>query len=319
VTGSPTVSVVIAGYEAEGFIATAVKSALAQTLSDMEVIVVDDASPDAMLEAAVRAAGGDTRLKTIRLETNGGPSAARNAGFAAARGTWIAVLDSDDAFEPERLAKLVAFGEARGADIVADALSVVDEDRPEAAAKTFDCVGLPEPVTLSAYARDNRMFRRSGGSGYLKPMFRRAFVERHGLSYEPALRLAEDWTFAAEALAHGATFALLHEPLYRYTVRGGSISARLTTGKLAPLLASADAFLAKHRARLPAEDVTALSERRASLADALAFQTFVERVKAKEFGGALGALLKQPGSWPLLRMPIMARLKGSRGARETFG
>jgi glycosyltransferase involved in cell wall biosynthesis len=319
VTGSPTVSVIIAGYEAERFIANAVKSALAQTLSDIEVIVVDDASPDATLVAAEAAAAGDKRLQTIKLEKNGGPSAARNAGFAASRGTWIAVLDSDDAFAPERLAKLVAFAEKEGADIVTDALSVTDEAQPGATPKTFDCVGLPEPVQLAAYARDNRMFRRSGGSGYLKPMFRREFLERHGLGYDPSLRLAEDWTLAAEALAHGAKFSLLHEPLYRYTIHAGSISARLSTGKLVPLLAAADAFLVKHRARLSPDDIAALKERRSSLANALAFQTFVERAKAKDIPGALGALASRPGSWPLLRMPILARLKGSRGARETFG
>lgn len=314
----PQVSVVIAAHEAEAFIGRAVASALAQTLSDIEVIVVDDASTDATIGAAMTAAAGDARLMTVRLGKNGGPSAARNAGFALATGTWVAVLDADDAMEKERLKALVDLASDEGADMVADALVVVEEGREDEPGNVFTCTGLPAPITLEAYARDNRMYRRSGGSGYLKPMFRREFLRANGLNYDPSLRVAEDWTLAAEALARGARYVLSERPLYRYTMRNGSISARLSCDKLTKMIASADALVERHRARLDGATVKALGERRTSLENALAFQLFIDRMKAGKPLGAVAAIAKRPGAAPLLRMPIEARLKGTRGTRDTF-
>lgn len=312
---TPKVSVIIAGYEAELFIGRAVASALAQTLTDIEVIVIDDASEDRTLRAAERAGAHDFRLATMRLPRNGGPSAARNAGLAAARGEWVAVLDADDAMEPERLEKLVAFAEDNQADIVADAMIIVAEGEEDGPGKVFPVKGLPSPLSLADYARDNRMHCQSGGSGYLKPMFRRAFLTKHALAYDFSLRIAEDWTFVADALACGARFMLLDEPLYRYTRRPGSISHRLSVEALEKMLLSADAFSARHSLRANGEARRALAERRKSLANALAFQRFVERFKEGRRASALAGFMARPGGWHLLRMPIQARLRGSRALR----
>lgn len=315
---APRVSVIIAGHQAARFIDGAVRSALGQTLQNIEVIVVDDASTDDTASAAVRAANGDPRLRTLTLPRNGGPSAARNAGLAAARGDWIAVLDSDDAMHPDRLERLVAHAERDVADIVADALLVVREGAETAPGKAFGVARLPSPMGLGAYARDNRMHQSSGGSGYLKPLFRRSFIAAHALGYDTSLRIAEDWTFVADALAHGARFVLLDEPLYRYTVRTGSISHRLTVKSIEAMIASADRLAARHASRLSPPDRKALAQRRASLVDALAFQRFVERMKEGRRLDALAVLAKRPGGWPLLRMPIMSRLNGRRGDGRIF-
>lgn len=95
----PTVSVVIPTYNYGRYVADAIDSALAQTAPPAEVIVVDDGSTDDT--PAVLARYGD-RIRAIRQE-NQGLSAARNAGIRAARGAWVAFLDSDDAFHPRKL------------------------------------------------------------------------------------------------------------------------------------------------------------------------------------------------------------------------
>ncbi len=96
------VSVVIPAYESEAFVARAVRSALAQRdPAPLEVLVVDDGSRDAT-SARAREAGADV----LRLDPNGGVSAARNAGLARARGAWVAFLDADDAFLPGHLGEL---------------------------------------------------------------------------------------------------------------------------------------------------------------------------------------------------------------------
>lgn len=98
----PLVSIVVIGYRAETTIAAAVRSALAQTLREIEVVVVDDGSDDGTraVVAGIRRETGDGRLVIAPEAPNAGPSAARNRGLALARGTWIAFLDSDDVYEP---------------------------------------------------------------------------------------------------------------------------------------------------------------------------------------------------------------------------
>ena len=108
---SPTVSVITPVYNRAGPVAQAVASLAAQTLSDLEIIVVDDGSTDASAEAAQRA-GGD-RARVIRHSVNRGIPAARNTGLAAARGKYIAWLDSDDIARPQRLERQVRFLEDR--------------------------------------------------------------------------------------------------------------------------------------------------------------------------------------------------------------
>lgn len=95
----PTVSVVIPTFNRAHLVAEAIRSVLAQTLPPLEIIVVDDGSRDATSE--VLAAFGRT-IQAIRQEHRG-VSAARNAGIAAARGTWLALLDSDDLWRPTKL------------------------------------------------------------------------------------------------------------------------------------------------------------------------------------------------------------------------
>ena len=94
---SPTVTAVIPAYNAEKFISDAIQSALAQTFAIAEIIVVDDGSPDRTAEVAA----GFPRTRVIR-RPNGGPGAARNTGIQAASGEWIALLDSDDVWDPRK-------------------------------------------------------------------------------------------------------------------------------------------------------------------------------------------------------------------------
>jgi glycosyltransferase involved in cell wall biosynthesis len=94
----PVISAIVPTYNHAVFVTDAVASALAQTIHDLEVIVVDDGSTDDTTE---RLAGLRHRITYLRQE-NRGLSAARNTGIAAARGEWIALLDADDVWHPEK-------------------------------------------------------------------------------------------------------------------------------------------------------------------------------------------------------------------------
>src|SRR5882724_3024199 len=124
------VSIIIPAFDAERFIEAALASATGQTLRDIEIIVIDDVSRDATPAIVAAAAGRDPRIRLIRQQRNQGPSAARNAGIAAATGTWIALLDADDRYEPDRLELMIACADRHGADLVSDNLLLIPEDRP---------------------------------------------------------------------------------------------------------------------------------------------------------------------------------------------
>jgi teichuronic acid biosynthesis glycosyltransferase TuaG len=97
------VSIITPAYKAAGYVAHTIKSVLDQTYPHWEMIIVDDCSPDNTGEVVGQTAGGDPRIRLIRQEKNGGPAAARNTALMAAKGRWIAFLDSDDLWMPDKL------------------------------------------------------------------------------------------------------------------------------------------------------------------------------------------------------------------------
>jgi len=109
-----TVSVVIPAYNTAEFIPDALESVLAQTVQPLEILVVDDGSQDATPQVMRKF---KDRVRYIRKERNG-PAAARNLGIRSAAGEWIALLDSDDLWLPERLEQQLKLAERNGADLV---------------------------------------------------------------------------------------------------------------------------------------------------------------------------------------------------------
>jgi glycosyltransferase involved in cell wall biosynthesis len=97
----PEVSVVLPTRDRAHLVGRAIRSVLAQTARDLELIVVDDASTDGT--AVVVAAFADRRIRALRLDAHGGHGRSRNAGLQAAAGEWVAFLDSDDEWRPEKL------------------------------------------------------------------------------------------------------------------------------------------------------------------------------------------------------------------------
>lgn len=103
----PRVSVVIPTFNRAAFLPSAVRSALEQSLREIEVIIVDDGSTDATPEVCRSFVAGDSRIRVIR-QANRGLAAARNTGLAATTADWVAFLDDDDLWVPQALATMYA-------------------------------------------------------------------------------------------------------------------------------------------------------------------------------------------------------------------
>jgi succinoglycan biosynthesis protein ExoO len=224
---APTVTVLIAAYNAAGFVGRAVASALRQSLTPLEILVVDDASTDNTVEVVRQLAMTDSRIRLITLQENGGPAAARNAGLNAARGEWVAVLDADDALLSQRLRRMLRFAVESNADIV------VDNFRPyQLATRTVGPPVLDDGpgnslIEFEDFLARARPLRGETDWGLLKPIFRRAFLEKHGLRYPLCSRHGEDYLLMVDAFLHGARCALVRDAGYLYTGRGSNLSRTL--------------------------------------------------------------------------------------------
>jgi len=106
---APAVSVVTPAYRAAAIIGPTIESALAQTRPDLEVLVVDDCSPDGTVAVVEAYARTDPRVRCLRHAANRGPGAARTTALEAARGRYVAFLDSDDLWLPQKLERQIAF------------------------------------------------------------------------------------------------------------------------------------------------------------------------------------------------------------------
>lgn len=302
---TPDVSVVIAAFNAADTIERAIESALSQINVSVEVIVADDCSSDDTRErvAAIR----DPRVKLIALEHNKGPGGARNAAIAAARGRWIAVLDSDDIFKPMRLFRLLERAKEQKAQIVVDNLDVMDMENHRRTMFVEETLARLEFIDLAAFIRSNIIFRAEHNFGYMKPMFERAFLTDKGLWFDESLRIGEDYLLLASALAEGAVCAIEPTAGYVYYIREGSISRVLRLEHVNAMLAADRGFVQRYPLRGAA--LAAQKMRTNSLKEAHAFISLIDSLKARSITGALRAALAKPVALRHLRMPIAMRLR----------
>lgn len=120
------ISIIMAAYNAEKTISTAINSILAQTYTDWELLVINDCSRDRTAE--VVASFTDPRIRLIQNEKNSGVSVSRKKGKEAAIGEWIAVLDSDDAWTPDKLEKQIKLAKDTGAELIFTGSAFMDDD-----------------------------------------------------------------------------------------------------------------------------------------------------------------------------------------------
>jgi glycosyltransferase involved in cell wall biosynthesis len=312
-------SILVAARDAAAFLDGAMSSALAQTCRAVEVVAVDDGSTDGTHEALAAWARRDARVSVLRHARPQGAAAARNTAIARARGRWLAVLDADDAFLPERIERLVALAEESGADLLADNLAERDFQtgaRLGTALPPAEMAAMAQrgPVGLSDMLRRDRVDLPGRAKiGYLKPIVRRDFLERTGVRYRPEIRVGEDFLFAFECVLAGGRLRLApDEALYLYSVREGSASNRgagalhlsAATRRMRELArglgdAELDALL-RQRQRATDSDCFDLAIEARRLRDALRYARWADPARvARRLGTAAGALRRRlPGGAP---------------------
>ncbi len=301
----PDVSFIVAAYNAAETLAKAIDSALSQRGVSVEVIVADDCSTDET--RAIADSYADRNVKLLALSRNGGPAAARNAALSAATGRWLAVLDSDDTVDPDRLQRMIERAERANAQIAVDNLRVIRADGtpPETMFSEQSLAETPE-LLLPVFIRSNALFQTTHNFGYLKPIFQRAFIERHQLRFDEALKVGEDYLFLASAMALGGRCVVEPIPGYDYQIREGSISRILSLHHIDAMIEGDKTFLRNHT--LDAEAAAAQEFRERSLRRGRAFLVLVQNIKDRSIFGAIKTAWSNPSALAHLRMPIAIRI-----------
>ncbi|RCS25652.1 glycosyltransferase [Phyllobacterium salinisoli] len=288
------VCVIIAAKNAAGTIGAAISSALGD-VHVAEVVVIDDGSSDGTTHAARVADDGSERLRIIRFDINKGPAYARNQAISASSSPLISILDADDFFLPGRFSCLLADKEW---DLAADNIVFIDQKWlsgfDAASIKRFPAdprfLDLPTFVARNISIRN----RQRGELGFLKPVMRRDFLDRHGLRYNEKLRLGEDYDLYTRALAVGARFQIINNCGYGAVVRSDSLSGRHRTDDLKQL-ADADKALLESSV-LSGEAREAVRQHERHIRGKYHHRQFLDTKSQQGIAAAMAYCLKNPSA-----------------------
>ncbi len=317
VCGKPRVTVITAAYNAASCLERAVCSVQAQTERDLEYIIVDDGSTDGTGYIASQLAKSDGRIRAIRLANNGGAAHALNIATQAARGKWVALLDADDWYDPERLERLLDCADHVGVQMVADNQAFYDEKAQRPAGIAFQMPDESRSLGLSEFIAGTDP-TAPFDLGMLKPVFLTEFVRRRAVMYRENVRHGYDYFVLLDFFVAGGQALLLAEPLYWYVQPFGTFSRKWANenGRRYPfehVKEMNDKVVAEMRDRIPADHLEILI-RRGQWLDALArFHQLREQVREGHWLSASRIVKEAPFDfWRLCA-------RRARSIRPSFG
>ena len=293
----PKVSVVMPAWNADRTIKYAVESVLGQTYRDLELLVCNDASHDDT--SKILSSFTDDRLRVLHNNTNLGEGGARDRAIAGARGEWLAVIDADDVWLPERLEKLIAALDSQTDVMVFD--DIYDcHDAPEGLVKwrrlrgrrAFGADGKgPVRVAFQDYIRQRRLL--------IKPLFPARAVSDMGLCHS-SRRFGADTEYFLRLIVEGLQLVYVPEAMYLYRITPGSMSANPKRNELMLGVLKQ----AKERMPLDPSDSRALEVKIASVQRDMSYASFLQVLKGQKWPAVFAMLRKNP----VLLLEFVARL-----------
>lgn len=231
----PKVSVVVPVYKVEEYLPRCVESLLGQTLQDIEIILVDDGSPDGCSNLVDQYARADARIKVIHKK-NAGVSAARNDGFRLAEGAYTYFVDSDDWLVPNALELLHSKAIETKSDIVISdyiASNGIEEKRYEICSNEFvteekesiEALQLAVFNMGPAYYKASSFIAKRGIGAAWHHLIRTDLIRGNGCEFDTALGgLFDDGLFVLNVLEHANRVSYVQRPTYYYRTVAESIT-----------------------------------------------------------------------------------------------
>lgn len=227
-------SVIVPIYNVEKYIRDCIESLQHQSLQDIEIILVDDGSPDNCGVIIDEYAAHDSRIKVIHKK-NGGVSAARNDGLSAATGEYVLFCDSDDMMEKDACQRLYEAGIKTGADVVVgDVYRVINGEKIYAQFWKHEFTTNDRKILDDLVRTDfSRKYCHDapdngpafGYGGPWNKAVRRKFLEKTGICFDTSLRgIFDDILYTAYLYAEAKTVTYIQVPVYDYRILEGSVT-----------------------------------------------------------------------------------------------
>lgn len=214
-TKKPKVSVIIPVYEAEPWLRECMDSVINQTLKEIEIICVDDGSPDNCGKILDEYASKDNRITVIHQE-NQGVSVARNSGLELAHGEYITFVDSDDYLNLNAYEIAYALAKKDDVDILQFRFHAFADGKDVSSPCQIEVLDAPIISSSSAIQKI--------GPNTCNKLFKAEVIQKDKLRYIPKVKLGEDIIFSYMALAHAEKIKIIQAQLYNYRQRPNSAS-----------------------------------------------------------------------------------------------
>ncbi len=209
-------SIVVPIYNVEQYIDRCIESLMLQTYKDIEIILVDDESPDNCPQICDEYASKDSRIKVLH-KTNGGLSDARNAGIRIANGEYIMFVDSDDYISIDACEKFAIFADKKCQIMIGNALV-------EGGTCNLGHIFSPDIMSGLKYLKAAHCSRRAPMAAWLN-VYQRDFLLENELFFKPGI-LHEDEQFTPRAFLKANSVILTNIDFYHYIIRDGSITTK---------------------------------------------------------------------------------------------
>jgi len=282
----PLVSIMMPAYNAGKYIRRAIQSVLVQTYENWELIIVDDCSTDNTYEIA--ASYKDPRIRILRHEQNMGVGPSRNDALSASSGQWVAVLDADDEWLPERLDRLMKETERREDLFLSDLVTkCFDRDGSLIPWKVIHASGLVGEGHAAIVGIEDFL---KAGCILLKPLFPMSAVRNFQLCFED-FHIGEDLDFWVQLFHAGLKLKLIGETYYFYRLTPGSLTSNKHKAYL-DLLLVYEKWITQERTS-PAEREL-WTKLKAKTEERLRYEPFANSLKSRRFSEAIRIAFSDP-------------------------
>jgi succinoglycan biosynthesis protein ExoO len=304
-------TIVVPTFSAEATLERALRSVLNQSMREIEVIVVDDASTDSSWNLIRALALEDPRVRGVLNKTNCGKPVGMNRAIALARGRWLAILDADDWYHPERLAALIAIGERWCADMVADNQFFYDAVANRIVGTAWKSGAGEWPLTFDGFLEGSTAFA-TFNLGMLKPIIRTDFIHRAYLGYDEKARQGQDFFHLLQFYLAGGKAVVSDKPYYHYTQPYGAISRSWSHSArkrydFQTAYLNNQRHIAQAQGKLSTTQATRLERRNEQLRSLEYYYQAKQCLANRDFAGAIRRLAQEPAmvlyaAWRLRRI-----------------
>lgn len=221
------ISIIVPIYGVEKFIEKCIAGILSQTYNKIEVILVDDGSPDNCPKICDEYAKKDNRIKVIHKQ-NGGLISARKAGLKAATGDYVGFADGDDWTEPDMYENMAKAIEEYAPDIICSEFYSVFEDKTEVSEQCFE-EGYYDKERLKreiypTMLYNGKFYRFGISPNCWSKLFRRTLLDEYLPEVDNRIKMGEDAAFTYPCMLNAESMYCIKKPLYRYRILSSSMS-----------------------------------------------------------------------------------------------